>query len=134
MDAKLKHLELIQGVIDRMAQNSFLFKGWAITIAAGVSAFAASSATRGVVGIALGSTAIFWGLDAYYLRLERCFIDLYGRVAGMKADQVDLQMSINRTRPVPMWAKALLRPHNSAFYGTLLAGELITLFLIKGKN
>ena len=41
MEAKLQHLQFIQAVIARMATNSFLFKGWAITIAAGLSAFAA---------------------------------------------------------------------------------------------
>jgi hypothetical protein len=34
MDAKLKHLEFIQAVISRMSTSSFIFKGWAITIAA----------------------------------------------------------------------------------------------------
>lgn len=33
MDNKLKHLELIQGVINRMASNSFKLKGWAVTLA-----------------------------------------------------------------------------------------------------
>ena len=35
MEAKIKHLELIQITIDRMAGNSFLLKGWAITVVAG---------------------------------------------------------------------------------------------------
>ena len=39
MEAKLKHLEFIQTVITRMATNSFLFEGWAITIAAGLAGF-----------------------------------------------------------------------------------------------
>lgn len=41
MDNKLKHLEFLQGVIGRMAQNSFLFKGlgnddccWAVCVRA----------------------------------------------------------------------------------------------------
>jgi hypothetical protein len=32
LDAKLKHLEFIQGVIARMSNSSFLFKGWAIRV------------------------------------------------------------------------------------------------------
>lgn len=32
MEEKLKHLELIQNIITRMANNSFLLKGWSITI------------------------------------------------------------------------------------------------------
>lgn len=39
MDNKLKHLELIQGVINRMASNSFKLKGWAVTLASGIFAW-----------------------------------------------------------------------------------------------
>jgi hypothetical protein len=133
LDAKLKHLELIQAVINRMAQNSFLFKAWAITIAAGVSALAASSAARSVIWIAVGSTVIFWGLDGYYLRLERCFIELYDRVAGSADADVDLKMSIDRSRSVRRWYEACRRPHNAAFYGAMLVGNVLALVLIKGK-
>ena len=31
MDNKIKHLEMIEAIIERMANNSFLLKGWAIT-------------------------------------------------------------------------------------------------------
>ena len=71
MDAKLKHLEFIQSVISRMATNSFLFKGWAITIAAGLSAFAAADTKAGALSIALVSTFIFWALDGYYLATKQ---------------------------------------------------------------
>ena len=36
MEKKLKHLELVQGVISRMANNSFMLKGWAVTLVAGI--------------------------------------------------------------------------------------------------
>ena len=39
MDKKLKHLEMVQGVINRMASNSFMLKGWAVTLVAGIFAF-----------------------------------------------------------------------------------------------
>ena len=61
MEAKLKHLEFIQATIARMATNSFLFKGWAITIAAALSAFAAVNTKAALLAIALVSTAMFWG-------------------------------------------------------------------------
>ena len=28
----IKHLEIIQGVVNRLASNSFLIKGWSMTI------------------------------------------------------------------------------------------------------
>jgi hypothetical protein len=88
MDPKLKHLEFIQAVITRMATNSFLFKGWAITLAAALAGFAAADSKRGLLIIALVSTLMFWALDAYYLWLERCFIVLYRGAAQMVRDVV----------------------------------------------
>ena len=41
MKNKVEHLELIQKVINRMANNSFLLEGWAVTLVAGI--FALSS-------------------------------------------------------------------------------------------
>ena len=35
MDNKHKHLELVQGVVNRMASNLFMLKGWAVTLVAG---------------------------------------------------------------------------------------------------
>ena len=69
MEAKLKHLDFIQAAIGRMATNSFLFKGWAITIAAALGGFAATNEERSLLLIALLSTMLFWGLDGYYLWL-----------------------------------------------------------------
>jgi hypothetical protein len=134
LNAKLKHLEFIQNVISRMAQNSFLFKGWAITIAAGLSAFAASSTRHGLIGIALSSTIIFWGLDAYYLWLERCFIQLYETVASKPESDIDFRMSIDKSHPVRSWLRTWFRPHNVMFYGAILLVELIAIFLIKGGH
>jgi hypothetical protein len=71
MEEKLKHLEFVQAVISRLATNSFLFKGWAITLAAGLSAFGAANAKHALFAIALISTVMFWALDGYYLWLER---------------------------------------------------------------
>jgi hypothetical protein len=131
MEAKLKHLEFIQAVISRMAQSSFLFKGWAITIAAGLSAFAAVNTKNALVAIALVSTLMFWGLDGYYLWLERRFIELYAAVAGAREDEVDFSMKIDKTKPVRTWLKTCWRPHLWAFYGAIVAVELIGIFAIR---
>ena len=72
-----KHLELIQGVITRMAGNSFLLKGWTVTIAAALFALAAAKSDQRLAILALFPTLSFWGLDAYYLRQEKLFRKLY---------------------------------------------------------
>ena len=32
LEDKYKHLEMIQNIIQRMATNSFMLKGWAVTL------------------------------------------------------------------------------------------------------
>lgn len=76
----IKHLELIQNVINRMAQNSFAYKGWAITLVAAIFVLGANNTAPHFLLIALIPTLAFWGLDAYYLRQERLFRKLYDSV------------------------------------------------------
>lgn len=131
MDAKLKHLEFIQGVISRMATNSFLFKGWAITIAGGLSAFAAAGAKTGALIIALVATLMFWALDGYYLWLERCFIALYDKVATTDEGSIDFSMTIDKAEAARCWFKTCWRPHLCLFYGAVVAVEVVGVFVIR---
>lgn len=36
-ESKIKHLEFLQNCISRMANNSFIFKGWALTIVSAIT-------------------------------------------------------------------------------------------------
>ena len=45
-DNKIKHLEMIQAVINRMASNSFMLKGWALTLVAGIMALSAKDTDK----------------------------------------------------------------------------------------
>ena len=46
MENKLKHLEMIQGIINRMASNSFALKGWSVTLVAGIFALSSKDANE----------------------------------------------------------------------------------------
>lgn len=52
-------------------------------MSSGPSAFATANTKSAVLTIALVSTMLFWGLDDYYLWLERAFVELHNKVAGM---------------------------------------------------
>ena|SRR5258708_3619255 len=133
MEAKLKHLDFIQAAINRMATNSFLFKGWAITLAAGLSAFAAVDTKVALLAIALVSTIMFWGLDGYYLWLERGFVNLHNEVANKKEVDIDFSMKIDKTCAAKMWFKTCWRHHLWAFYGTIIVVDVIGIFVIRSK-
>lgn len=132
MEAKLKHLEFIQTAIGRMSAYSSLFKGWAITIAAALTAFAAVDTRWALLAIALVSTLLFWGLDGYYLWLERGFVRLHKKVAAMPANSIDFNMEIDKSNPKSEWFRACFRHHLVAFYGAILLIDVLGIILIKG--
>src|SRR5205085_3956158 len=74
--------QTIQAVIARMAANSFTLKGWSVTAASALLAFAAGTKHQWVAFVALLPTVVFWALDGYYLALERRFRDLFNAAAG----------------------------------------------------
>ena len=61
--SKEKHLELIQGVINRMASNSFMLKGWSVVLVSALFALAASQTKVHFVCLAIFPAAAFWVLD-----------------------------------------------------------------------
>ena len=85
MEKKLKHLELIQGVINRMAHCSFLLKGWSVILLSGLFALAAKETNPLFVYLAYLPVIAFWVLDGYYLYQERLYRKLYGHVRKMEA-------------------------------------------------
>jgi hypothetical protein len=73
----IKHLEMIQAVVARLAGNSFLIKGWALTVSATLYGFAVDRAAWGLAAMGVLVSGIFWYLDSFYLRGERMHRRLY---------------------------------------------------------
>lgn len=82
----LKEIELIQDIIKRMASNSFMIKGWAITL---VVVTLLLKGEKYQVLIAFIPLLVFWFLDAYFLWQERMYRKLYDWVINnrLKTDE-----------------------------------------------
>ena len=80
------HLEMLQGVIQRMADNSRYCKLWSITALSAVIFLAARTGIAWHTLIALVPLLLFFLLDVYYLSLERRFRDSYVRLLGKLQD------------------------------------------------
>lgn len=93
---KIRHLEMIQGVINRMASNSFMLKGWAVTLVAGIFALATKDADKLYFLVAYIPVIIFWGLDSYYLLQERLYRSLYEKVSLMHEDSIDFTLKASK--------------------------------------
>lgn len=72
-----KHLDIMQGVITRMAENSRSCKIWCVTLVSAVLILVARTGEPQHALIALAPTILFYFLDAYYLSLERAFRSSY---------------------------------------------------------
>ena len=93
MDSKHKHLELIQGVINRFSTNSFLLKGWSVVLVSALFALSAPNSRVEFVYLAYIPAIIFWGLDGFFLWQEQLFRKLYDRVRVLPDDEVDFSMN-----------------------------------------
>jgi len=122
-----KHLEIIQGVINRMGQNSFLIKGWTVTLVAALFALAAKDTDQRFVIIACFPTAIFWFLDGYYLYQERLFRKVYDH--ARQKTTVDYSLSTkNFDNGFADWVKAVFSKTIILFYGVIVLTLIIVMY------
>jgi hypothetical protein len=141
MDAdRVKQLDLIQGVVNRLASNSFSVKGWSITLVAALFALAAKDANPLYSAIAVLPAAFFWGLDAYYLRQERLFRGLYRLVVAQEIAEPgrtvpDVPLYSMSTRIVQKtdwvavddWFKVVRSPTMLGFHGPVILSAFAVL-------
>ena len=81
------HLEITQGVIQRMAENSRSCKVWCVTLVAATLVLVARTGEPQHTLIALVPTLLFLVLDSYYLALERSFIKSQNGFVAKAASQ-----------------------------------------------
>lgn len=91
----IEELKIIQDIIKRMAFNSFLIKGWSITL---VIATLLLKGNKYQVLIAFIPLLVFWFLDAYFLWQERMYRELYRWVVEnrLKTDEYLFDMNAYR--------------------------------------
>lgn len=76
--AILKHIDMYQGIINRMAANSLECKKWAIGLVSAILVLVAEKGVTQAAALTVVPAVLFWFLDAYYLALEKQFRAAYG--------------------------------------------------------
>ena len=79
-EENVKHLEMIETIISRLASNSFLIRAWSVTIATAAYGIAVNRLDWRISSIGILAVLTFWVIDSYYLRQERLFRLLYDYV------------------------------------------------------
>lgn len=124
-EAVIRHLEIIQGIINRLGHDSFLIKGWSMAILAAAILFI-SRYTMNPEWIILNfliPVVGFWILDGYFLWQERLFRGIYNDVR--KQDTTDFGMNIlaQKSKPKCKW-------HHAIFSMTLIIFYMIEIVFI----
>jgi hypothetical protein len=147
-DQRIKHMDMIQAVVARLSTDSFLMKGWAITLAAALLGFAVNFSRWELGALAIWTTGIFWSLDMYFLRAERLFRALFARVrqgdpavapffmaaTGDQFKQLIRDDDRASERAAASWWKAFFSLTLGLFYGLILSLAVASVLIIAITN
>jgi hypothetical protein len=130
-EKKIKHLEFLQNVITRMNSNSFLIKGWTVTIVSALFALASKDANINYIIVSYIAIPIFWILDGFYISQERQFRDLYKEVITKTESDIDFDMDASKfDKGDRTWLNGILSKTLIPFYGLSVGITLTIIFLI----
>ena len=121
---------MIQGVVNRLSNNSFLLKGWSVILVSALFALAAGGTQIYFVYLAYFPAVAFWVLDGYSLHQERLFRKLYDHVRGLDEEAIDFSMDTSTMREqVDSWFKVTFSLTLMIFHGTVI-GAIIVVTII----
>lgn len=123
------HLQIIQNTIDRMASNSFIIKGWSLTAFGGLFTLYITNQDKNwshnLLLLTLICALIFWGHDAYYLKIERQYRSLYKDVLKTKNEDIDFSMTPPKSNENFFYIA--IRPILVGSYGIISIASLLLL-------
>lgn len=128
-----KEAEIVQDIISRMANNSFLIKGWSVTLVV------ASLLFKGIFYhhfVAFIPWFIFWRYDAYFLRLEKLYRKLYDWLVNhrLRSDEFLLDMAKDSLEnrfgsEIPCLSQIMFSKTLIVFYGFLFSIIVCAIFV-----
>lgn len=137
-DRAISYLQMVQSNIERMSTSSAIFKGFAATIVAGITAISFSEVNSWILLMSFLPVLCFLALDVYYLNLEKRYRKLYQNiVVGRQEINFDLDVrkfkgtryrKRQRQDYVPIW-ESFKSPSIYLFYPWLIAILIIVVIL-----
>ena len=121
---------MIQGVVNRLAGNSFSIRRWSTVLIAAlvVAAFTTDTPAVAFIGAVVGIGN--WLLDSYYLWQEKRFRGRYDEVRLLDPADVDFSM---KTPSKPFWPIAFSTTER-LFYSILILASLVAGAVLMGMS
>ena len=119
---ELETIGTIQHIINRMATNSFIIKGWTVAV---LGIIFLLSGTWYQALIAVFAVLMFWYLDAYFLRQKKMYRALYNEIVENTVNTGDEFFNMKAARceagiEVPRPGKLMRSKTLLIFYGSIL--------------
>ncbi|MFD8972966.1 hypothetical protein [Streptomyces sp. NPDC059593] len=128
---RIKHLEFIQAIVTRLGNNSFLLKGWVMTLTAATLALSAGRLSWQIALSGVFPLLGFWFLDSYFLRQERLFRALYEDARSPDSTVEMLSMNVGPYLARVTLAKAAFSQTLVLFYGALLIAHFVVVLVAR---
>lgn len=131
MEKKLKHLDMIQSVITRMAGNSFYVKGWCVTVVAAILGLASKDSNKKFIAVVYYPIIMFWIIDGYFLFQEKLFRRLFNDVRKVDEENIDFLMDTQPYKGKKIsWLRAMFSHTLLIFYGIMFVATLIAMLIL----
>lgn len=132
MEKKVKHLEFLQGIVNRLATDSFRMKGWSVVLVSALFVLLVREEQMELALVGLIPILVFWGLDGYFLWQERLFRRLYDSVRVLGEDKIDFSMDVGKLKRdrKSTWIHAMFSRTLMPFYGVLTCLVVLTIVVI----
>ena len=130
----VRHLEMTQAVINRLGSNSFLLKGWSMTIIVTAMVLIARHDIQHPCLILSLIIPIlgFWILDGYFLWQERLFRKIYDEVRCQSDTNFKMDVMKHKNKPKCSWVSAMFSVTLVIFYSSEVVLTIVVFFITPG--
>lgn len=109
-----------------MNSNSFMIKGWCVTLVAALFALAAKDSEVKFAAIAYFIIPVFWILDGFFLATEKAFRNMYNQVRIKDENEIDFNMTPEKVTICDLFRQGIFTKTLMPFYVIcLIATKLI---------
>ena len=112
----VEHLKMTQTIINRLANNCVLVKGWSMTIILAVMVLITKHEIHSPYFVPVSLILPIWILDGYFLWQERLFRQVYSEIRVQPDTEFEMNPTKHKNKPKCSWIAAVFSPTLVIFY------------------
>ena len=112
----VEHLKMTQAIINRLANNCVLVKGWSMTIILAAMVLTTKHEIQNPYFVPALLIFPVWILDGYFLWQERLFRQVYGEIRVQPDTDFEMNPVKHKNKPQCSWLSAIFSPTLAIFY------------------